>query len=145
VSGPNGSRPPRRVLVIEDDPDFRFLLELALRSAENCEATFLGDGQGAVDAVRERRPDFVVVDLMLPGRSGEEVIRDLQPLRAELGFRIVAVSALAEPRFRATVAAGWYDGFLRKPFNPLALLARLESLAPGEAGSVPAAAAAPRP
>lgn len=118
----------RRILAIEDDPDNRYLLEIALGDIAGLEITFLADGRDAEAAVRERRPDVVLVDLMLPDRDGESVIEALQPLRASLPFLVVVVTAVAEPRWRNPATPGWIDDLVRKPFHPLELAERLRRL-----------------
>jgi DNA-binding response OmpR family regulator len=118
----------RRILAIEDDPDNRSLLEIALGDVAGLEITFRSDGRDAEAAVREIRPDVVLVDLMLPDRDGESVIEALQPLRAHQPFLVVVVTAVTEPRWRNPSTPGWIDDLVRKPFHPLQLADRLRRL-----------------
>jgi DNA-binding response OmpR family regulator len=116
------------VLLVEDEPDNRVLLQIALAELSGYEVEVAGDGAGIEARVRRFRPHIVILDLMLPGRSGEELVRDLQLLRSALGFRIVVLSALPEPRWASDGNAAWIDLFVRKPFDPLELAESLDGL-----------------
>lgn len=120
--GTRGSRPV--VLVCEDDASLRELLHLSLGGVfDVLEAT---DGNESVELARTARPDAVVVDLMLPGVLGIDVIR---AVRAEAGtgpMRIVALSAWSHLDQEAVEAGA--DRFLSKPFDPEELRAVLSEL-----------------
>ncbi len=77
---PNDSA-PRHVLVVEDEPVIADSIAARLR-AERFTVTIAGDGPSAVEAARERQPDLVVLDVMLPGFDGLEVCRRIQAERA---------------------------------------------------------------
>src|SRR5579859_536386 len=74
-----------RVLVVDDDAALAEMLGIVLRR-EGFEPAFVATGDRAMDAFRRTRPDVVLLDLMLPGRDGLDVCRDL---RAESGVPIV--------------------------------------------------------
>ncbi|MEP7069871.1 MAG: response regulator, partial [Usitatibacter sp.] len=80
------------VLIVEDEPKLAKLLEDYLR-ASGFETRSLSNGLDVAPAVRERRPDLILLDLMLPGRGGLEVFRDV---RAGADIPIVMVTALVE-------------------------------------------------
>ncbi|HSC91421.1 MAG TPA: response regulator [Gaiellaceae bacterium] len=102
------------VLVCEDDASLRELVRLSLQADyEILEAT---DGRESIALVDEHRPDAVVVDLMLPGLPGLDVIRALRADEANAGTRIVALSAWSHLD-QESVEAG-ADRFLAKPFDP---------------------------
>ena len=81
-----------RVLVVDDDPALAEMLGIVLRG-EGFESLFVGTGSAAIPAFRSTRPDIVLLDLMLPGRDGIEVCRDL---RAESGVPIVMLTAKSD-------------------------------------------------
>jgi two-component system, OmpR family, alkaline phosphatase synthesis response regulator PhoP len=112
------------VLVCEDDESLRELLRLSLSSDfEVLEAT---DGNESVELARSERPDAVIVDLMLPGVLGIDVIRTVRGEAGTGGTRIVALSAWSHLD-REAVEAG-ADRFLSKPFDPDELRAVLAEL-----------------
>ena len=88
--GCNDGRMKGRVLVVDDDTALAEMLTIVLRS-EGFEPFVCGDGDKALAAFREFKPDLVLLDLMLPGRDGIDVCR---ALRAESGVPIVMLTAL---------------------------------------------------
>jgi CheY-like chemotaxis protein len=84
--------PVALILVIDDEPLIRTLLRHALGSAGH-EVTEAGDGAAGVQACREQQPDLVVCDLVMPIKSGLDVIRDLG--REFPGVKVIAISGSA--------------------------------------------------
>src|SRR5450756_3107170 len=78
-----------RVLVVDDDAALAEMLGIVLRG-EGFEPTFVADGDKALDAFRDTRPDLVLLDLMLPGTDGVDVCRQI---RGESGVPIVMLTA----------------------------------------------------
>ena len=78
-----------RILVVDDDPSLAEMLTIVLRG-EGFDTVVIGDGTQALTAVRELRPDLVLLDLMLPGMNGIDVCR---VLRADSGVPIVMLTA----------------------------------------------------
>ena len=114
------------VLVVEDDPQVLSLVRMNLehdghRVVECCE------GVEAVDMVREHEPDLILLDVMLPGRSGLDVCREL---RAERGQRdaILMLTALAEEVDVVVGLEVGADDYLTKPFGARELRARVRAL-----------------
>ncbi len=81
-----------RVLVVDDDSALAEMLGIVLRG-EGFEPSFVADGDKALAAFRETKPDLVLLDLMLPGRDGIEVCR---LIRAESGVPIVMLTAKSD-------------------------------------------------
>ena len=79
----------QRILVVDDDPSLAEMLTIVLRG-EGFDTAVIGDGTQALTAVRELRPDLVLLDLMLPGMNGIDVCR---VLRADSGVPIVMLTA----------------------------------------------------
>ncbi|KPC58655.1 transcriptional regulator, partial [Streptomyces sp. NRRL F-6602] len=81
-----------RVLVVDDDTALAEMLGIVLRG-EGFEPSFVADGDKALAAFRETKPDLVLLDQMLPGRDGIEVCR---LIRAESGVPIVMLTAKSD-------------------------------------------------
>ena len=81
-----------RVLVVDDDTALAEMLGIVLRG-EGFEPSFVSDGDKALAAFRETKPDLVLLDLMLPGRDGIDVCRQI---RAESGVPIVMLTAKSD-------------------------------------------------
>src|SRR5437763_245274 len=74
---PSEASEPQRILVVDDEPDITALVAYHL-AKEGYRVTTAGTGADALRAAREERPDMVVLDLMLPGHSGFEVLAELR-------------------------------------------------------------------
>ena len=94
----------RRVLVVDDDADLRFLLRMVLdREGESVVVAEASNGQEAIDAAAECRPDVIVLDQAMPVMSGLEAIPELRTAAPDA--RIVIYSAYAETNQRASFEA----------------------------------------
>ncbi|QJR13031.1 Transcriptional regulatory protein BaeR [Usitatibacter rugosus] len=110
------------VLVVEDEPKLASLVVDYLH-ASGFEAHHVADGRDVLAAIVERKPDIVLLDLMLPGRSGLEVFKDI---RARADIPIVMVTALVEEVDRLIGLELGADDYVCKPFSPRELIARVK-------------------
>lgn len=99
------------VLLVEDDPAFIYLIR---RYADKggCELVSTSRGEEAVEMAREKQPDMVLLDIMLPGMDGWQVLRALRDDPATQDIPVVLCSALSEEARSIEEGA---DGYLRKP------------------------------
>ncbi|MEO0324098.1 MAG: response regulator [Myxococcota bacterium] len=112
------------VLVVDDDPTNRGLLERTLRVAGYIVRS-VADGHSALAAVEERAPSLVVLDYMMPGMDGPEVLVRLRALQPALPVVILTASDSPE-HVDAAFAAG-ADDYLHRPVNPRILTHRVAS------------------
>ncbi len=128
------------VLVVEDEARLaRVLADYLEREGLRC--TVLGDGDAVVPWVREHVPDLVLLDLMLPGRDGLSVCRDL---RAFSRVPIIMVTARVEEIDRLLGLELGADDYVCKPFSPREVVARVKAVlrrAAPDAASAPDAPA----
>ncbi|MDB4952401.1 MAG: ATP-binding region ATPase domain protein [Gemmatimonadetes bacterium] len=115
------------LLVVDDEPVNVDLLCDLLDSLDYRAIGALG-GEAALAAVREHRPDLVLMDVMMPGMNGYEVCRRLRADPATAGIPVVFVTALSETEDKVQAIDAGGDDFLTKPFNRPLLLARIRSL-----------------
>jgi DNA-binding response OmpR family regulator len=102
------------VLICEDEPALRELIKISLAGAyEFAEAT---DGLSCVDVAREQRPHIIVLDMMLPGRNGLDVLREIRH-DAELADTPVLVLT-AQPAAREEALREGATRVMVKPFDP---------------------------
>ncbi|HEV2347958.1 MAG TPA: response regulator transcription factor [Actinocrinis sp.] len=114
----------RLILVVEDEPTLADAV-VARLAAAGFDTLHAGDGPGAVAAVREHRPDAVVLDVMLPGFDGLEVCRRIQ---RDWPTPVLMLTARdAEPDLLAGLGSG-ADDYLTKPFSMRELIARVQAL-----------------
>ena len=111
------------MLVVDDDNALAEMLGIVLRG-EGFEPTFCGDGAGALEAFRAARPDLVLLDVMLPGRDGIEVCRQI---RAESGVPIIMLTAKTDTVDVVLGLESGADDYVVKPFKPKELVARVRT------------------
>ena len=118
------------VLVCDDQPALRELVRAALADG-NYEIVEARDADESLRLARELRPDVVVLDLVLPDRSGLDVLADLRrdPVLAET--RVVLCSAGMKSVDRGVVSSFAADRYLPKPFSPLELASVVDDLLKG--------------
>ncbi|HNP56168.1 MAG TPA: MtrAB system response regulator MtrA [Gordonia sp. (in: high G+C Gram-positive bacteria)] len=112
-----------RVLVVDDDAALAEMLTIVLRG-EGFEPFHVADGTQALSAVREIRPDLVLLDLMLPGMNGIDVCR---VLRQDSGVPIVMLTAKSDTVDVVLGLESGADDYMVKPFKPKELVARIRA------------------
>ena len=112
-----------RILIVDDDPALSEMLGIVLRN-ENMEALFCDSGEAALAKVRETKPDVVLLDLMLPGKDGIEVCREI---RAESDVPIVMLTAKTDTVDVVLGLESGADDYVVKPFKPKELVARIRA------------------
>ncbi len=115
------------VLVVDDEPDVVDLVRYRLRGA-GMTVIVEGDGLSALRTARERRPDLIVLDLMLPQMHGEEVCRQLRADRDTAAIPILMLTAKGDPADRIAGLEVGADDYLGKPFSPRELILRVEAI-----------------
>jgi two-component system OmpR family response regulator len=116
---------PLRVLVVDDELTLADLLTMALRY-EGWDVRSANDGVSAVRAVREFRPDAVVLDVMLPDIDGLEVLRRLRADASDVPVLFLTARDAVEDRIAGLTAGG--DDYVTKPFSLEEVVARLRGL-----------------
>ena len=112
-----------RILVVDDDPALSEMLSIVLRG-EGFDTAVVSEGPHALPAVRELRPDVVLLDLMLPGMNGIDVCR---AIRAESGVPIVMLTAKSDTVDVVLGLESGADDYVIKPFKPKELVARIRA------------------
>jgi CheY-like chemotaxis protein len=118
-----------RVLVVDDEPDVLLLCRLNLqqRGHELLEAS---TGSVALELARERHPEVIVLDLMLPGMTGYEVLETLKGDEETSNIPVLVLTAKSLRADRERSHGLGASGFLTKPFLPSELCELVESLVP---------------
>jgi DNA-binding response OmpR family regulator len=115
----------RRLLLVEDDPTLRQALTFNL-TREGYEVTGAADGEAALEAARSDRLDLILLDVMLPGMSGVEVLRVLR--REGITTPVIILSAKGDEIDRVVGLKIGADDYVAKPFSRPELLARIEAV-----------------
>ena len=119
-----------RVLLIEDEPNISDAIRFIL-SRDGCDVTALADGASAVDAVRSAMPDLVILDLMLPGLSGLEILAQLRADPATQKLPVMMLTAKGQGRDREAAERAGVDHFMTKPFSNVDMRAAERALTKG--------------
>jgi two-component system OmpR family response regulator len=130
AGGSDITRVEQRVLVIEDSASVRRLIEVCLRVL-GVEVSSASDGMEGLEAIRQDRPDAVVLDIGLPGLDGWEVLRQLRDDSDTASIKVLVLTAHAQPEMADKAARGGADSFMTKPFRPLDLRIQVEKLLAG--------------
>jgi two-component system response regulator MtrA len=111
------------VLVVDDDASLAEMLSIVLRQ-EGFDSRIVGRGDVALDAFRDYKPDLVLLDLMLPGKDGIDVCKEI---RAESGVPIVMLTAKGDTIDVVVGLESGADDYIVKPFKPKELVARVRA------------------
>jgi two-component system, OmpR family, response regulator MtrA len=114
---------PAKILVVDDDEALAEMLQIVLRQ-EGFDPALCHTGQDALRTFRDCRPDLVLLDLMLPGRDGVDVCRDI---RAESGVPIIMLTAKSDTTDVVDGLEAGADDYVAKPFKTQELLARIKT------------------
>ena len=108
------------VILAEDDPDIQLVARLALKRA-GFTVKVVGNGQEALDAIRQQPPDVVLLDWMMPELDGPETCRQLKADPITAGIPIIFLTAKSqEAEIQRGLSLG-AAGYVTKPFDALAL------------------------
>ena len=114
---------PARILVVDDDEALAEMLHIVLES-EGYDARLCHNGGTALAAFHDYRPDLVLLDLMLPGRDGVDVCRDI---REESGVPVIMLTAKSDTTDVVDGLAAGADDYVPKPFKTQELIARIKT------------------
>lgn len=120
----------RRVLVIEDEANIVAAISFIL-SRDGWAVQSHGDGGDALQVIRESAPDVLILDVMLPGRSGLDILRDLRADPATAALPVLLLTAKGQPRDRELAERCGASRFIAKPFANTEVLASVRALAGG--------------
>lgn len=112
-----------KILVVDDEPAILNLVVSYLK-AEGYEVYTAADGEAAIKAARAYRPDVIVLDVMLPGLDGLEV---LARLRRESDVYVILLTARTEETDKIVGLSVGADDYVTKPFSPRELVARIKA------------------
>ena len=113
----------KRILIVEDDADISMVEEAYLEAA-GFETRIVTDGTGISSLIQKEEYDLILLDLMLPGKSGYEICREI---RDEVDVPILMVTARTESVDKVRGLGLGADDYISKPFDPAELVARVNA------------------
>ena len=121
-------RPLRRILLVEDEPDIQAVAGLALRTVGGFEVEICGDGPAALARLVPFSPDLVLLDVMMPGMSGPEVLEELRRSPAGASVPVVFMTAKVQSGEVSHLRSLGVSGIIPKPFDPMTLADKIRAI-----------------
>lgn len=117
----------RRVLLIEDEPNIIEAIRFIL-SRDGWRVDTHSDGETALETVRRKAPDLVILDVMLPNRSGYDILNDLRAEEATQALPVLMLTARGQKKDRELAEKLGVNRFMTKPFSNGEILATVREL-----------------
>ncbi len=121
------TNPPHKVLIADDEPNILVSLEFLMKR-EGHAVLLARDGDEALALIRAERPALVLLDVMMPGRSGFEVCQAVRADEAIAGTKILLLTAKGRDTDVAQGLGVGADGYMTKPFSTKELAARVREM-----------------
>jgi DNA-binding response OmpR family regulator len=119
--------PDKKVLICDDEPYILESVSFIVRE-EGYQVLTAGDGEQALEVLSSERPDLVLLDIMMPGKSGFDVCRELKADESMRGTYVILLTAMGQDRDMEDGYQSGADEYMTKPFNPRSLRRRLHEL-----------------
>jgi Response regulator containing CheY-like receiver, AAA-type ATPase, and DNA-binding domains len=117
-----------KIMYVDDEADIRTIVEFALEDEPGFELRICASGLEALDTIGDYRPDFVLLDVMMPGMDGPATLQRLRELPEFAKLPVVFVTAKVQPQevdhFKAIGAVD----VIAKPFDPMALAEQVRNI-----------------
>ncbi|WP_133489629.1 response regulator transcription factor [Aliiroseovarius marinus] len=120
----------RQVLVIEDEPNIAEAISFIL-SRDGWSVSTHASGTTAVQAVRDAKPDVLILDVMLPGKSGYDILQDLRSADDTRALPVLMLTARGQKTDRDLAERLGVNRFMTKPFSNSEILTNLRELVGG--------------
>lgn len=117
----------RHVLLIEDEANITEAIRFLL-TRDGWQVDTHADGSDAVEVIRAASPDLVILDVMLPGKSGMDILRDLREIEALRDLPVLMLTARGQSRDREMAEKAGVSRFMTKPFSNAEVLAAVRDL-----------------
>lgn len=118
----------RRVLLIEDEPNIIEAIRFIL-SRDGWRVDTHADGETAMDAIQRRAPDLIILDVMLPNRSGYDILQELRRTAATSSVPVLMLTARGQKKDRELAEKLGANRFMTKPFSNGEILSTVRELA----------------
>jgi len=112
---------PRRILLVDDEPEIRAIARMALEMVGHFEVRDFGSAEEALAATAVVRPDLILLDVMMPRMDGLQALARLRCIPVTSGTPVIFMTAKVQPSEVAAYEALGAIGVIAKPFSPMAL------------------------
>lgn len=119
--------PERRVLLIEDEPNIIEAIRFIL-SRDGWRVDTHADGSTAIETIRSRAPDLVILDVMLPNRSGYDILNEMRETEETRAMPVLMLTARGQKKDRELAERLGASRFMTKPFSNVEILETVREL-----------------
>jgi DNA-binding response OmpR family regulator len=117
----------QRILVVDDEPHIRRIL-VTILEREGFHIIEATDGSEGLAALEEQSFDFAILDFMMPGATGIEILEHIRASERHADLPVIILTAKGQDTDREAAMKAGADDFLTKPFSPMKLLARIHRI-----------------
>ncbi len=118
----------RKILIVDDEKDLCAMLKVNLEQLSGYEVVTASDGREGLKAARERQPDLILLDIMMPGISGLEVLRRLKGDPKTLSIPVVMLSAVKDEESKQEAGRLYDEDYIEKPVRLDTLRSKIEEV-----------------
>ena len=119
---------PKRILIVDDEPDIREVARVSLEAIGGHEVIDVASGADALVAAARERPDAILLDVMMPGLDGPTTFARLQESEATRDIPVIMLTAKVQATDRSRLAELGVAAVLSKPFDPMSLADEVASV-----------------
>jgi CheY-like chemotaxis protein len=117
-----------KALIAEDDPDIQIILKMVLTRIGKCEVHVTDSGQEVISHAKTDKPNFILLDVMLPEMTGFDICKILKADPATKDIPVIFLTARSMPNEIKEAMGLGALGYLAKPFDPMTLVPQINSL-----------------
>lgn len=117
----------KKILVVDDEPNIVRSLTFVLDKG-GYDVSIAGDGVEAMSMIRESKPNILILDVMMPNKSGYDVCSEIKSDPELRDIHVVMLTAKGQVGDREAVLSQGADEYISKPFSPIDILARVKEL-----------------
>lgn len=118
----------KRIMYVDDDPDLQDIVRLGLETRAGFTVTCCDSGNQALEEIRDFKPDLVILDMVLPGMSGLQLLERMRELRGVPWIPVIFLTSKISPQQVEEYKELGVIGVINKPLNPLELRDRVRDI-----------------
>ncbi len=116
----------KKILIIDDEEDFCKLVKLNLEITDKFDVEIVNDGESGLKLAKKFKPDLVVLDIMMPGMDGYQVLEKLKKDITTIGIPVIMLSAKSDIDSKVKAAQLYDDLYIVKPVDTTTLEAKID-------------------
>ena len=119
---------PNRILLVEDEPDIRKIVQVSLQEIGGFTMQTCGSGHEALEIVKAQRPDLIILDVMMPVMDGLDTLREIHKIDDMQDIPVIFLTAKVQPHEVEKYLELGVIGVISKPFDPIRLPQQINDL-----------------